>query len=121
MKRSPNIQSTLEQQPLPSGQITSSTLEQHNRHQRKRRQADETEDNDDKSLKARVPPTEMTPDQQRGRRQTSDPDTLCPTSARFIMPRAAMNVGSGEWMYTVNMPDDAQIPVTQLVRVEECM
>ena len=40
----------------------------------------------------KVPPTEMTPDQERGRRQTSDPDNLCPTAARFITPRAAMSV-----------------------------
>ena len=89
VKRTPNIQSTLEQQHQPSGHITSSTLEQHNRHpQRKRRQTDE----DVQSMDPKVPPTEMTPDQERGRRQTSDPDNLCPTAARFITPRAAMSV-----------------------------
>ena len=50
--------------------ITRSTLELHR--ERQRREVEEEE-------------------QQRGRRQTTDPDQLCPTVASFVMPRAAVN------------------------------
>ena len=72
-------------------------------------------------------------DQERDRRQTSDPDQLCPTVSSFVMPRAGVNAKggaammtfytyilcSGNWMYIVNMPDDTQYQ--QLVRAEICM
>jgi len=57
-------------------------------------------------------------DQVRDRRQTSDPDQLCPTLATFVMPRAALNA-QGNWMYVVNMPDDTQYQ--QFVRSEVCI
>ena len=71
-------------------------------------------------------------DKERDRRQTSDPDQLCPTVSSFVMPRAGVNaqggvvatfniyiLSSGNWMYIVNMPDDPQYQ--QLVRAEICM
>ena len=33
--------------------------------------------------------------QARDRRQTSDPDQLCPTLATFVMPRAGLNAQGG--------------------------
>ena len=38
-------------------------------------------------------PTEMAEidENQRNRRQTTDPDQLCPTVATFVMPRAGVN------------------------------
>ena len=52
--------------------ITRSTLELHRERQRREVEVEEEE-------------------QQRGRRQTTDPDQLCPTVASFVMPRAAVN------------------------------
>ena len=83
----PEVRSTLEQTQLDA-KITKSTLEQQQK--RQKRQADEN-DNDETSLLPQVPPTEITPEQQRDRRQTTDPDQLCPTVATFVMPRAAVN------------------------------
>ena len=57
-------------------------------------------------------------EQLRDRRQTSDPDQLCPTLASFVMPRAAVN-SAGDWMFIVNMQD--QVQFQQLVRAEVCM
>ena len=65
--------STLEQ--ARSRPLTTSTLEHHHRQGRRRR---ETE------------PLRLT-EQERERRQTTDPDQLCPTVASFVMPRAAVN------------------------------
>ena len=97
----PEIRSTLEQQQQSSG--------------RKRRQAEEeatSEESEDSQ-------TELATDEQlRGRRQTTDPDQLCPTLASFVMPRAAVN-NQGDWMFIVNMPD--QVQFQQLVRSEVCM
>ena len=109
----PRIESTLEQ----SGAITHSTLEQQHR-ERQRRQAE----------------TEQSEEQLRERRQTTDPDQLCPTLASFVMPRAAVNSQgedhsqgaielsrciAGDWMFIVNMNDQPQFQ--QLVRSEVCM
>ena len=57
-------------------------------------------------------------EQLRDRRQTSDPDQLCPTLASFVMPRAAVN-SAGDWMFIVNMNDQPEFQ--QLVRSEVCM
>ena len=54
----------------------------------------------------------------RARRQTTDPDQLCPTVATFVMPRAAVNT-AGDWMFIVNMGDSEEFQ--QLVRAELCM
>ena len=83
----PEVRSTWEQSQLDA-KITKSTLEQQQK--RQKRQADE-DDNVETSLLPQVPPTEITPEQQRDRRQTTDPDQLCPTVATFVMPRAAVN------------------------------
>ena len=82
----PQIKSTFEQHQSETD-ITSSTLEQHQRHQRQKRQSETAEE----SAPPNAPPTELTPEQQRDRRQTTDPDQLCPTVASFVMPRAAVN------------------------------
>ena len=92
--------STLEQ--ARSRPLTTSTLEHHHRQGRRRR---ETE------------PVRLT-EQERERRQTTDPDQLCPTVASFVMPRAAVN-SQGDWMFIVNMNDQPQFQ--QLVRSEVCM
>jgi len=55
---------------------------------------------------------------QRNRRQTTDPDQLCPTVASFVMPRAGVNA-KGDWMFIVNMPEETQY--RQLVRSEICI
>jgi hypothetical protein len=55
---------------------------------------------------------------KRGRRQSSDPDQLCPTVSQYIMPRAAVNA-DGDWMYVVNMPDEPEFQ--QFVRSEICI
>jgi hypothetical protein len=55
---------------------------------------------------------------QRNRRQTTDPDQLCPTVASFVMPRAGVNA-KGDWMFIVNMPEETQYQ--QLVRSEICI
>ena len=70
------------------GRVTSSTLEQSQgltSVTRQRRQTGEAE------TRPQAPPTELSPEQERGRRQTTDPDQLCPTLASFVMPRAAVN------------------------------
>ena len=67
----PKVLSTLEQ--AKSRPLTTSTLEHHHRQGRRRRQ------------------TEPLSEQERERRQTTDPDQLCPTVASFVMPRAAVN------------------------------
>ncbi|BET01050.1 Hypothetical protein NTJ_13866 [Nesidiocoris tenuis] len=56
----------------------------------------------------------------RVKRQVSDgrTTTLCPTTPRFIMPRAALN-SKGNWMYVVNLDTDQRY--TQLVRSETCI
>ena len=46
--------------------------------------------------------SQLSPEQDRGRRQTSDPDQLCPTLASFVMPRAAVN-SQGEDMTRSHM------------------
>ena len=63
--------STLEQ--ARSRPLTTSSLEHHHRQGRRRRE------------------TEPLSQQERERRQTTDPDQLCPTVASFVMPRAAVN------------------------------
>lgn len=82
------------------GRVTSSTLEQSqelNRVTRQRRQTEEAEETkeaeeaEEAESRPRAPPSELSPEQERGRRQTSDPDQLCPTLASFVMPRAAVN------------------------------
>ena len=76
------------------GRVTSSTLEQSqelNRVTRQRRQTKEAEETEENDSRPRAPPSELSPEQERGRRQTSDPDQLCPTLASFVMPRAAVN------------------------------
>ena len=68
--------------------MTSSTLEQSQgltSVTRQRRQTGGAE------TRPQAPPTELSPEQERGRRQTTDPDQLCPTLASFVMPRAAVN------------------------------
>ena len=68
--------------------VTSSTLEQSQgltSVTRQRRQTGGAE------TRPQAPPTELSPEQERGRRQTTDPDQLCPTLASFVMPRAAVN------------------------------
>ena len=66
--------------------VTSSTLEQSQESRgRQRRQTEEAE------TQPQSPPSELSPEQERGRRQTSDPDQLCPALASFVMPRAAVN------------------------------
>ena len=69
----PRVLSTLDQ--ARSRPLTTSTLEHHNRQGRRRRQTE----------------GETGAEQERGRRQTTDPDQLCPTVASFVMPRAAVN------------------------------
>jgi len=54
----------------------------------------------------------------RDRRQSSDPDQLCPTVSQYIMPRAAVN-SQGDWMYVVNMPNEPEFQ--QFVRSEICI
>jgi len=54
----------------------------------------------------------------RGKRQSSDPDQLCPTVSQYVMPRAAVN-SNGEWMYVVNMPEEPEFQ--QFVRSEICI
>ena len=98
----PRIESTLQQ--VEARPITRSTLELHHR-ERQRREAEEGEEEDGE-------------EQQRGRRQTTDPDQLCPTVASFVMPRAAVN-SQGDWMFIVNMNDQPEFQ--QLVRSEVCM
>ena len=80
--------------------MTSSTLEQSqelNRVTRQRRQTEEAEETkeaeeaEEAESRPRAPPSELSLEQERGRRQTSDPDQLCPTLASFVMPRAAVN------------------------------
>ena len=71
--------------------MTSSTLEQSQgltSVTRQRRQAEEAEEAE---TRPRAPPPELSPEQERGRRQTTDPDQLCPSLASFVMPRAAVN------------------------------
>ena len=97
----PKVLSTLEQ--AKSSPLTTRTLEHHHRQGRRRR---ETE------------PLRLT-EQERERRQTTDPDQLCPTVASFVMPRAAVN-SQGDWMFIVNMGSD-QPQFQQLVRSEVCM
>lgn len=65
-------------------------------------------------------PVEMleSDENQRNRRQTTDPDQLCPTVANFVMPRAGVNA-KGDWMFIVNMPEETQYQ--QLVRSEICI
>ena len=60
--------------------VTSSTLEQSQGLGRQRRQTP-----------PQAPPSELSSEQERQRRQTSDPDQLCPALASFVMPRAAVN------------------------------
>ncbi|XP_031841490.1 spatzle 5 Toll-1 receptor isoform X2 [Nomia melanderi] len=56
---------------------------------------------------------------ERQKRQSNNPETihLCPTVAKYISPRAALN-NQGNWMYVVNLPDDKY---SQVVRSETCM
>merc|ERR1712241_117505 len=49
----------------------------------------------------------MLDENQRNRRQTTDPDQLCPTVASFVMPRAGVNA-KGDWMFIVNMPEETR-------------
>ncbi|KAF6212547.1 hypothetical protein GE061_013072 [Apolygus lucorum] len=58
--------------------------------------------------------------ERRKRRQAGNVGTtqLCPTSPRFIMPKAALN-NKGNWMYVVNLETDQRY--TQLVRSETCI
>ncbi len=75
----------------PLRRVTSSTLEQSQgltSVTRQRRQAEEAEEAE---TRPRAPPPELSPEQERGRRQTTDPDQLCPSLASFVMPRAAVN------------------------------
>ena len=58
---------------------------------RQRRQTPETPEAEEAETRPQEPPSELSPEQERGRRQTSDPDQLCPTLASFVMPRAAVN------------------------------
>ena len=72
LRLGPKVLSTLEQ--ARSRPITTSTLEHHHSQGRRRRRE-----------------TEPVSEQERERRQTTDPDQLCPTVASFVMPRAAVN------------------------------
>ncbi|GLG97138.1 Protein spaetzle 5 [Gryllus bimaculatus] len=57
----------------------------------------------------------------RPRRQADNSGTnqLCPTTRRFIMPKAAMN-NQGNWMYVVNL-NEVDDRYTQLVGTETCV
>jgi len=98
------------------------SLEQHSRHRRDTSAFGElSHTKDDLSMekiqadKQRyISQAELT----RDRRQSSDPDQLCPTVAQYIMPRAAVNT-DGDWMYVVNMPDEPEYQ--QFVRAEICI
>ena len=100
----PVIRSTLEQlQPRQRRHTAAAGEEAKQLVQRRRQQLEETAGGEE---------------QLRDRRQTSDPDQLCPTLASFVMPRAAVN-SAGDWMFIVNMQD--QVQFQQLVRAEVCM
>ena len=97
--------------------VIRSTLEQLQRRQRR----DTAAAGEEEQLVQRRQQLEETAggeEQLRDRRQTSDPDQLCPTLASFVMPRAAVN-SAGDWMFIVNMQD--QVQFQQLVRAEVCM
>ena len=104
---------------LSEGRVSSSTLEQHQAHTRLRRQVrdaspgpGETEDISQLSPSDTEDISQLSPEQDRGRRQTSDPDQLCPTLASFVMPRAAVN-SQGEDMTRSHM-----MSVTCISRVQ---
>ena len=100
----PVIRSTLEQlQPRQRRHTAAAGEEEAKQLQQRREQLEETAGGEE---------------QLRDRRQTSDPDQLCPTLASFVMPRAAVN-SAGDWMFIVNMQD--QVQFQQLVRAEVCM
>ena len=100
----PVIRSTLEQQqPRQRRDTAAAGGEEVRQLQQRREQLEETAGGEE---------------QLRDRRQTSDPDQLCPTLASFVMPRAAVN-SAGDWMFIVNMQD--QVQFQQLVRAEVCM
>ena len=116
---------------LSEGRVSSSTLEQHQAHTRLRRQVrdaspgqtedisqlrdaspGETEDISQLSPGDTEDISQLSPEQDRGRRQTSDPDQLCPTLASFVMPRAAVN-SQGE-----DMTRSYMMSVTCISRVQ---
>ena len=105
---------------LSEGRVSSSTLEQHQAHTRLRRQvrdASPGQTEDISQLRDASPGetediSQLSPEQDRGRRQTSDPDQLCPTLASFVMPRAAVN-SQGEDMTRSHM-----MSVTCISRVQ---
>ena len=100
----PVIRSTLEQlQPRQRRHTAAAGEEEVRQLQQRKEQLEETAGGEE---------------QLRDRRQTSDPDQLCPTLASFVMPRAAVN-SAGDWMFIVNMQD--QVQFQQLVRAEVCM
>ena len=99
----PVIRSTLEQQQPRQRRATAAAGGEVRQLQQRRQQLEETAGGEE---------------QLRDRRQTSDPDQLCPTLASFVMPRAAVN-SAGDWMFIVNMQD--QVQFQQLVRAEVCM
>ena len=99
----PVIRSTLEQLQPRQRRHTAAAGEEAKQLQQRRQQLEETAGGEE---------------QLRDRRQTSDPDQLCPTLASFVMPRAAVN-SAGDWMFIVNMQD--QVQFQQLVRAEVCM
>ena len=91
---------------LSDGRVTSSTLEQHQAQTRLRRQVRDASPGETEDI------SQLSPEQDRGRRQTSDPDQLCPTLASFVMPRAAVN-SQGEDMTRSHM-----MSVTCISRVQ---
>ena len=99
----PVIRSTLEQLQPRQRRDTAAAGEEAKQLQQRRQQLEDTAGGEE---------------QLRDRRQTSDPDQLCPTLASFVMPRAAVN-SAGDWMFIVNMQD--QVQFQQLVRAEVCM
>ena len=122
----PVIRSTLEQLQPRQRRHTAPAGEEAKQLMQRRQQLEETAGGEEtarweEQLQQRREQLEETAggeEQLRDRRQTSDPDQLCPTLASFVMPRAAVN-SAGDWMFIVNMQD--QVQFQQLVRVEVCM
>ena len=121
----PVIRSTLEQLQPRQRRDTAAAGEEEQLVQRRQQLGDTAEGEEtagwEEQLQQRREQLEETAggeEQLRDRRQTSDPDQLCPTLASFVMPRAAVN-SAGDWMFIVNMQD--QVQFQQLVRAEVCM
>ena len=115
----PVIRSTLEQVQPRQRRDTAAAGEEEQLVQRRRQQLEETAGGEETAgWEEQLEETAGGEEQLRDRRQTSDPDQLCPTLASFVMPRAAVN-SAGDWMFIVNMQD--QVQFQQLVRAEVCM